>query len=43
MSARIRKSVQSFRRNDLGNEGKVPPKAAAKAPKFGGKFTVNQR
>jgi len=29
MSGRIRKSVQSFRRNDLGIEGKVPPKAVA--------------
>jgi len=34
MSGRIRKSVQSFRRNDLGIGGKVPPKAAAEASRF---------
>jgi hypothetical protein len=35
--------IQAVAKVALGIEGKVPPKAAADAAKFGGKFPVNLR
>lgn len=35
--------IQAVARVDLGIEGKVPPKAAAEASRFGGKFPVTLR